>query len=539
MDAQLHRHEEDNRNIAGLHSGEGEHEHHKSVLKKVKDKAKKIKDKIKLHGHEHEHEHDDEDDEDDEMGADPEVHGASMYESTVISCTNLPRQIDPNLEKPVDPNPNPNPNIRDEGIHRPSSKMGPDFGMRPTVQDEGIHKPSPKIGSEFRTPTPPSETHAYGAEASNLKRGNLNVEEPKVRTGAPMGLEEDPHSYKTPSNYESKITDPTHGGGKEADVSPLVRKFDDLNVRDESKSKPESEQKFYTGSHDQFAPQPNPTKDQFNPESNPDPKSFDSSQPESMPRDTVAGKISLATSAITDKAVSAKNVVASKLGYGGGGSHVEETGHDNTPKKPVTELATDYAHTVYDKVAGAGSAVMSKVQGTSSGGSAPAPEVAGAGSAVISKVQGSGGGDKHHVATENKGVSMKEYLVEKLKPGDEDKALSEAITDVFQKKKGGVVKEEEEKKKPIGKVTESEEVAARLGTGKGYKREGEDAVAAGSESSGQGVVERVKDAMGLWFGKSTGMQTAQESVGQAHVSGVSAASTPTGGVGHGKEEKNQ
>lgn len=101
----------------------------------------------------------------------------------------------------------------------------------------------------------------------------------------------------------------------------------------------------------------------------------------------------------------------------------------------------------------------------------------------------------------SKGQAIKECL----KPGEEDKALSSAITNALQKK--------EEPKR--GKVTVSKEVAERLGTTQENKREGEDALASGEESSGQGVAERLQNAVSSWLGKSNGIETAQDSVGQA------------------------
>lgn len=204
-----------------------------------------------------------------------------------------------------------------------------------------------------------------------------------------------------------------------------------------------------------------------------------------MPRDTIAGKISSATSVIADKAVSAKNVVVSKLGYG---SSEHREGEDSS-KKGASESATEYGYEeklapVYEKVAGAGRAVMSKVQ--------------------------RGGGAEHEgrdtVGKDtDKGVSVKEYLAEKFSPGDEDKALSEVITDAFQRKKEGIRRRGEER------VKESEDVAARLCTGKENKR---DAVAAGGENSGAGVVDRLKGAVSSWLGKSSGSQTTQHSLRQ-------------------------
>ncbi|KAL0371695.1 UNVERIFIED_CONTAM: Low-temperature-induced protein [Sesamum calycinum] len=77
---------------------------------------------------------------------------------------------------------------------------------------------------------------------------------------------------------------------------------------------------------------------------------------------------------------------------------------------------------------------------------------------------------------------MKEYLAEKLKPGEEDKVLSEMITEAFHKKQ------------PTGWETEATVV--------------ENSAAAGGQTSNAGVVDRLKGAVGSWLGKSAGTQTA-------------------------------
>ncbi|GER50995.1 pentatricopeptide repeat (PPR) superfamily protein, partial [Striga asiatica] len=181
---------------------------------------------------------------------------------------------------------------------------------------------------------------------------DADVAEPTVQISHPTGLEEDPHSPKShpkkihPSNYQSKVADPTGEGGAEADVAPLVERLDRFHI-------PAPENESYTGSHGQFAPQPTPTAGEFVPESNPVDSTRGSELPkssetESMPRDTIAGKIS------------------------------------------------------------------STAAGKSAGGASTAAE----------------GGDR--------GVSVKEYLAEKLRPGEEDRALSEAIVERLQGKKAVV-----------------------------------------------------------------------------------------------------
>ncbi|KAL0403139.1 UNVERIFIED_CONTAM: Low-temperature-induced protein [Sesamum radiatum] len=511
MEAQHHRpshaHHHPPQMVEGEEGQLQEHHEKKSVLKKVKDKAKKIKDTIKKHGHGHEHQVDHqrgvnreqgyhEEDHKQEMVDDPEVHGAPMYESSAIRSRDIPKEASINLQKPTDTTTDRfDHNVRDEGITRPSApgQMGSEYGRQPAME---AHAPENKSTT---LPTIP--------ESVDTKKPNVN--ESKVKFGPTMGLEEDPHSQKTraaeipPSNYQSKVSDPTGAGGKEADVA---RQFNNLNVHDASAvSKPVAGQ---AGSSGPFAPPP-PTQtlnqsDRDREDRELNAKTQDPAMSKDLHQDTVTGKISSAATAIADKAVSAKNVVASKLGYDGTGG---QEGQEYSSGKPASGLVTDYAHKVVETLA----PVYEKV--------------AGAGTVVMSKVHGSTGGDQHAEGAD-KGVATTDYLAEKLRPGDEDKALSEVITEAFHKKK------DEGEEHPAGKVTESAEVAARLGTGKETKREGDDALAAGAESSGQSVTDRVKDAVGSWLGKSTGIQTAQDSVAGSFVSNAGSGGT---GVGRGEE----
>lgn len=175
---------------------------------------------------------------------------------------------------------------------------------------------------------------------------------------------------------------------------------------------------------------------------------------------------------------------------------VDQLGNLNVGDHDSAGRHVQFENTSKGRDTGSGMSVAGKVGETLG----PVYEkVAGTGGAAFSKVYGMVGG----------GASMKEYLSEKFRPGDEDKALSEVITNALQKK-------EKEKEKQLGKVTMSKEVEARLGGVADSKREGEDAVAAGEESSGQGMVERFTDAVGLWLGKSNGIETAKDSVSQSH-----------------------
>ena len=164
-----------------------------------------------------------------------------------------------------------------------------------------------------------------------------------------------------------------------------------------------------------------------------------------------------------DKAVSAKNVVASKLGYGEkdnnmssevheSGDYTKSSSESASPVeygKKIAAIVAEKLTPMYEKVAEAGSNVMSKVHGGGSDStSGNVVEIIESESATV-------------VEGQDKGVLVKDYFMEKLRPGDEDRELSEVISDALHKRN-----EEPEKveKRPMGKVTESEEVALRLET---------------------------------------------------------------------------
>ncbi|CAH8383610.1 unnamed protein product [Eruca vesicaria subsp. sativa] len=212
-----------------------------------------------------------------------------------------------------------------------------------------------------------------------------------------------------------------------------------------------------TGTHDQFSPELSPPIEKETHESKPT---------------SYTEKLGSATSYVTDKAVAAKNAVASKLGYSG-----ESGGHDETTPGSATGYGQKVAGTVaekltpvYEKVKETGSNVMTKLP--LSGG-------------------GSGGEDKGHV--EEKGVSTKDYLAEKLRPGEEDKALSEVIAEKLHlgggDKKRTTVKEMEVtvEKIPIDKILE----------------EKEHVVSEEGKVGGGGMVGKVRGAVTSWLGGTT------------------------------------
>ncbi|KAJ8536767.1 hypothetical protein K7X08_035168 [Anisodus acutangulus] len=402
-----------------------------------------------------------------------------------------------------------------ENIGAPTGLANP----HPSHFREEMHRPPPVAASETH------ETEGFDRVIAHGKLKEQGVQGRKI--GVLRGVEEDSHAPKerpemnpNPTNYQSKVTDPTGANNEEAGVGPLVQSFEKMGVNDAPKTtkkqgiegiRPEpragdvkldqgTEHRQYTGSHDQFAPQEEPIDFPSGREDTESiPKSMNPSKPEDLPQDKLTGKpgsyaenISSATSAIADKAVAAKNVVACKLGYSGteedsSNSQVTTGGdRDATKTTSATELAQKAASivaeklgTVYEKVAVAGSTVMAKVQGTES----------------------RGGDDSEHerkTKETDKGVSMKEYLAEKFKPGEEDKALSEVISGSLSRQKDKT--EETGEAKPMGKVTESEEVERRLGPIEDTKKENDGETHVG-EGFGQGVVDRVKGAFNTWLGK--------------------------------------
>ncbi|ONI25296.1 hypothetical protein PRUPE_2G294400 [Prunus persica] len=329
------------------------------------------------------------------------------------------------------------------------------------------------------TPVSSLETFASGNEG-HLGQSRVNLERPR-------GLEEDPNPQAyTPSNYQNKVTDPTNAGGEEVGITPILHSLDKMNIHDGT------EQSSYTD------------------------------------------KIPSAPSAIADKAISAKNVVGSKLGYGGNNDQHGDiepqacTASSNAgggdEQKPHQNLSTG-SHDQFsaERPSNQSSTYTEKI---SSATSAIADKVISAKNVVASKVgYGGNNDDDHHQevtakpggptspephgkgvsqskAGLDKGVSVKDYFAEKLKPGEEDRALSEVISEALHKPKA------EDSARPVGKVTESEEVTRRLGPDCGIER-------VEQSSYGKIVSDAVKGAVGSLFGKVDENPSSQQSTGSS------------------------
>ncbi|CAI0396935.1 unnamed protein product, partial [Linum tenue] len=546
-DHQQHHHELEPHDAGVLHTTTGaegstgeEHHHHggvKSVLKKVKQKAKKVKDTLKVHGHhdhhntpdDHDLDEEEDDDVDEEMIQDPAIHGAS---ATVAA----------GLGSGVAGKSSMQPDYYDGGYSAadpmkmtPSEATGENRGG-PLEAGENRGGQGRKLAdikeepfSPFNSPvtistTPMKTEHPKATEPAarafvarrEEDRGHPQITMDEVITG---GLEQDPHAPKgssgpvsSPSNHQTKTFDRTDAGGEEAGIPlTVLESLEKAHISDEGRNEDHGLRRrtrddvasaLPTGSHNQFSPEgtrPQPISN-FESAKHEDKLSGGTDHNQSSYSD----KISSATAAIADKAISAKNVVASKLGYGSNTTgeqrhHQPDAGAASNLASPV-EYGKKVAATVTEKL----TPVYETVTST----------VASAGNTVMAKVHGGGGGARDVVVAESegerkgqqdKGVSVKDYLVEKLKPTEDDKALSDAISESLPwRRKADNAGEEESK--PMGRVTETEEVKMRLGETADDDRKREEAAAAVEDSSASvlevgGVAGKLKGAVESWFGK--------------------------------------
>lgn len=102
----------------------------------------------------------------------------------------------------------------------------------------------------------------------------------------------------------------------------------------------------------------------------------------------------------------------------------------------TTEYGKQLASTVYEKVASVGTAVAGKVQQATQSAGTATPGVGAQRDTGAAATATPGAGEQ------DKGVTVTGYIAEKLRPGDEDRALSEAISGAVQRRKddaGGTV----------------------------------------------------------------------------------------------------
>jgi hypothetical protein len=95
----------------------------------------------------------------------------------------------------------------------------------------------------------------------------------------------------------------------------------------------------------------------------------------------------------------------------------------------TTEYGKQLASTVYEKVASVGTAVAGKVQQATQSAGTATPGVGAQRDTGAAATATPGAGEQ------DKGVTVTGYIAEKLRPGDEDRALSEAISGAVQRRK--------------------------------------------------------------------------------------------------------
>ncbi|XP_045808404.1 low-temperature-induced 65 kDa protein-like isoform X1 [Trifolium pratense] len=331
----------------------------------------------------------------------------------------------------------------------------------------------------------------------SLERINVHDDEPKLTKepkiqSSVADIKYPPEAY-TLLDDQTKDTHPNEEGSDEVKgITPLEESLERLNVHDESK--PTTEQKFQPSvaadneyppaavvSHDQFVPDlsdatktqneypqetastdinrdfeiPSETREPFNNitttadiqpgyeesvKTQPKHKSYTDEIEISQPAEEV------------DTTIRPEDDEVSKLG-------IDEKGDEQKSEngKNIGYSLTEKLTPVYGKVAEVGNAVKSKVYGTNDGSETK-------------------NGDK--------GVTVKDYLAEKLKPSEEDKALSEVISEALHKGKEDPLKKED------GKVDSEVEKSEKVFEDSNVN------------SQGKGVVGKVKDVVGSWFVKS-------------------------------------
>jgi len=267
-------------------------------------------------------------------------------------------------------------------------------------------------------------------------------------------------------------------GSEEIGVTPILHRLDRMNIRDESggrqqqkgttgqeedlfkpslghETTPSTNKKLFTGTHDQFSPEPiTPETSTLleTPES--ELQSLDTTQstrPESHDKYSEQNQgsytemVSSAASMVTDKAKQATTMVTSKLAEYSGGTQ------EGSISNKVVTMVQGKVGPVLEKVAEMGSTVASKVE------SDPRTEP------ELEQIK----------MPVDKGVSMKEYLAEKLRPGEEDRVLSELITETL----------------PLHKQTVD------------VTQTGHEDGGSGLASPGKGVLGKIKDAATSLFGK--------------------------------------
>ncbi|XP_048619091.1 low-temperature-induced 65 kDa protein isoform X2 [Brassica napus] len=462
---------------------EGHHEKGPSkVLKKVKEKAKKIKNVLTKHGHGHEHDRggeqhipddhdlDEEDTEDYDVGQ--QVHGGAPARGKAhhVSDPPMKEEIVPPGTKafPVVSSSHTKVSEPNKGVE-PARAPNASQALPQPVRPSGVSGKEEKRGTGAATMTPHNTPVSLLSSTEDVTSTFAPGEQRKVHVERNRVLEEDPSA---PAGGEvgaaqtiaalARLTgtggDDQLGHGRDLPERrhgferELPARRHDLDVKSGAS----------LGKDFPIGTQTNQNAERFDQQ-----RGDETHQPD---QSSYTDKITSVTSVVADKAAAAKNVVASKLGYSGEGGNVGA----ETPSS-----GEGYG----TKVASVVTPVYEKVKET--------------GANVMTKRPFSGGTEETHQG-QDKGVSAKEYVAEKLSPGEEDKALSEVVAEKLHL--GGDTTAEPKK----GTVTQSKAVEERLGGFPDPKSEG--AIKHGeryAEEGEGGMVDKLTGAVTSWISGTT------------------------------------
>ncbi|KAL9686365.1 hypothetical protein QQ045_023822 [Rhodiola kirilowii] len=349
MESQL-KHPQHNMINDGDHQDE-QHGEKKSVLEKVKAKARKIKETIKKHGHLHDEqqdqqrgydpEFDEDEDESDELEEAPEVHGAPIYESQEamvgVEGNQGLHHLQPIMERTDEPavgKDHTRLTVPTSHGHVEGGETGESNIITPNEKEAPIGPRNTLLSS--------GEDRHLGSEATELKLPVMSLEED---LNAPRHtLSGGPHR---PGNYQAKVTDPTGAGAEETPgIAPLLRSLDKMTMSDKSK-----------GSHDQESERPSKYRDL------PDDSPLitgEAVEQDIRPPGVYAENAAYATAALADKAMTAKDTAAAKLGYGDDNKGVTDAQSDQT-SYTYTEKASQAGSFLANKAVGAKDVVASKL----------------------------------------------------------------------------------------------------------------------------------------------------------------------------------
>ncbi|CAN7122484.1 unnamed protein product, partial [Brassica rapa subsp. narinosa] len=223
------------------------------VLKKVKEKAKKIKNSLTKHGHGHEHDHDVEIEDDEYDEQDPQLHGSPSFHPGEASVPASEEIVPPGTKsfpvvssdytKPVEPEP-----LRETLYRHEAASYPADISDRDEWRD--THQTPMKTPASLLSSTEDvTRTITPGADENLGGQGKVDVERPKKLEEDPAGPGGGSSYLSGVSNYQSKVTDPTHAGGGEAGVPEIVESLGRMKVTDEKPGRG-FESDFPTRSHE-------------------------------------------------------------------------------------------------------------------------------------------------------------------------------------------------------------------------------------------------------------------------------------------------